>query len=270
MTPEKVYNEAVNFMQQIGTVLKEPFAIPATQHTEDIEQMKKNIRNEYFFFTVNLTKASIENANGVFQWLGYPENSFTFKKYMYAIHPSQHMTHAKIANNILQTLFRSDYEIKYLTDRFISNTAIRHADGTYLLFKRISSPWQWDANHKLSEYLNEFYLLGKFDGESFNPRSANISNTIDIQSAIERQVRDVIRNKSEEFLPFTTQQYRILRLLAYNPDWTEEEVGAQLSISVNTVHTHSKKLLPIARDYFSRPFLSTKEVAIFLRKEGIL
>ncbi|MDB5225940.1 MAG: hypothetical protein JWN78_133 [Bacteroidota bacterium] len=270
MTAELIYNEAMQNMYNFSLVLDEQSVIPESQHKEDVSQMKKNLKNEYFFFVVNLAKHKIEHAHGISRWLGYPDNSFTFKNYIYIMHPSQYMTLGKIGGNILQTLFKHDYDIKYLTHRFISNTVLKHADGNYLLFKRISSPWQWDKNKKLSAYLNEFYLLGAYDGETFNPRSANVHNTHGVESTVESDVRETIRNNSEEYLPFTTQQYRILRILAYNPELKEDEVGSILSISVNTVHTHAKNILPLARDYFSRPFSTTKEVASFIRKEGLL
>ncbi len=270
MTAETVYKDAIMNMSNFASLFIEPFAITESQHLEDVLQMEKNIKNEYFFFVVNIAEGKVEHTHGAGKWLGYTDTGFTFKKYIYSIHPAQYTTLSKIAGNILQTLFKNDYEIKYLTHRFISNTVLKHADGSYLVFKRISSPWQWDKNKKLSAYLNEFYLLGKFDGESFSPRSSNVHNVKGIEAAIESEIRNTLRNNSEEYLPFTTQQYRVLRILAYNPEYNENEIAAVLGIAKNTVHTHAKNILPLARDYFSRPFSNTRETAIFLKKEGLL
>lgn len=270
MKSDEMFNSAIERMHLYATVLEPPYEIDDDQHQLDIQHMKRNIQNEYFFFVVNLEKANTEHTHGLYKWLGYDDASFTFKKYVHIMHPTQFNTFSKIAGSILQTIFSNSYHLEYLTHRFISNSALKHADGTFYVFKRICSPWQLDKNKKLVAYLNEFYLIGKYGGEGFNPRATNKSMQEGVEAIIENQVRSEIIRNPEEFLPFTPQQYRIVRILAYNPELTEDEVGALLSITGSTVHTHTKKLLPLARKHFSRKFKTVKEIAAFLKKEGVL
>lgn len=268
MTADSVYQMAMSNMQKMSSILEEPFAISSEQHQVDIEQMKNNISNEYFFFVLDINKAAITHANGIQLWLGYSDELFTFKKYIQIMHPSQYYAYTSITGSIMELLHQKDYDIKYLTHRFISNTVLKNAEGNYLLFKRIISPWQFDKNKKYCAGLNEFYLLGEYRGETFNPRASNRYNNKGIENTIAEEVKNMLNNNTNVLLPFGTQQYRILRILAYQPDLKEKEIGEILSVSKNTVHTHSTNILNLAREYFLQSFKSTKEVAIYLKNEG--
>ncbi|HUM50330.1 MAG TPA: hypothetical protein PK431_00895 [Chitinophagales bacterium] len=267
MTADSVYQMTISNMQNFAANLDEPFSISEEQHQIDLDQLKKNISNEYFFFVMDISTASVTNVNGVALWLGYPDEYFTLKSYIHIMHPSQYLAYVNFNSNILQVLQKKDYDIKYMTHRFISNMVLRNAAGNYLLFKRIISPWQFDKNKKYSASLNEFYLLGEYRGESFNARASNRYNTKGVENTIGEEVKNMIQNSSEVFLPFGTQQYRILRMLAYQPELKEKEIGEILSLSKNTVHTHSTNILNIAREYLMQPFKTTKEVAAYLKNE---
>ncbi|MFN8281895.1 MAG: winged helix-turn-helix domain-containing protein [Chitinophagales bacterium] len=255
-------------MLNFSSILEEPYSISEEQHKIDLEHLNKNVNNEFFYFVMDIPTAEISNIHGTHLWLGYPDNTFNLKHYIQIMHPSQYLMYVTIMRSMLQALLKKDYEIKYLTHRFVSNTVLRNHEGKYLLFKRVISPWQFDKNRKPVANLNEFYLLGEYKGESFNPRASNRYNTKDVEKTMADEVINMLKNSAEKFLPFNTFQFRIIRLLAYQPEISEKEMADILKISKNTVHYHSKNILLIAKDHFHIPFKSTKEVASYLKSDG--
>ena len=52
MTADSVYQMTISNMQNFAANLDEPFSISEEQHQIDLDQLKKNISNEYFFFVM--------------------------------------------------------------------------------------------------------------------------------------------------------------------------------------------------------------------------
>lgn len=244
------------------------FAVPQADQAREISSLKQTLDNERFFFVVNLLNFEIEEIHGVQRYLGYPENDFTFKKYWnHVIHPGK-LALKLLARHMYEALCSGRYPLKFVVQRFTSLVPLKHYQGHYLLTKKTSSVFQYDVNNKLISYVDEFTIIGNYNGEALNPRMWFEYDQQDSplkKELLNRMLSDFVAMKI-----FSPNEFQIARRLAYNTNITQAEIADEFGLTVNTVNTYYKRFLEKARNYFQLEFATLAEASSYLRRECIL
>lgn len=247
---------------------KIPFMVSNEEQAREINSLRETLNNERFFFIINLPKFEIEETYGVQKYLGYPENDFTFKKYWnHVIHPGKQPLKL-LARHMYEAFCNGKYPLKFIVQRFTSLVPLKHYNGNYLLTKKTSSVFQYDANNRLISYIDEFTIIGAYNNEPLDPRmwfEYDNQDTPAKREFLNKMINDFIGMKV-----FSPNEFQIARKLAYNTGITQLEIANELGLTVNTVNTYYKRFLEKARDFFHIDFASLADAASYLKREGIL
>ncbi|MCP9770315.1 winged helix-turn-helix domain-containing protein [Lacihabitans sp. LS3-19] len=245
-----------------------------TQKTE-IESLKKTTKYEQFFFVINLPERKVEYAYGLAEWLGYADASFTLFDYFRIIHP-RHLTALNMsAQSAFETANSDAFNLKFMGQRIVIQIPLLHANGKYLLCKRTLYPFQIDKKTGIvTSYLNHYVVLKEYqDLDALDLRVGNETqlNTNAENKAL-KQNQKVLLDTTNKPFSFNTKEIKILELIAQKPDITQKEICEELKIRLETLQkTTNRRILAKAREHFDiEAFSSIKEVALYLKKEGIL
>ncbi len=233
----------------------------------EIENLKETVQYERFFFVVNLHKMEIQHVNGVKRWLGYEDKHFDFLKYLSLIHPEHVPAHNVTSITLIEGLMRGDWNIEFMKHRYITEMALRHIDGHYLLCKRLACIFQYDERRRLLEFINEFTIIRNHNGDPFTVRAtSDEGKNLDWLNEFLARVQMAFQQKNL----FGFQEIRILRKYAYNENISIAEIAKAFKIQESTVVTYNKRILEKAEDLYSKRFLNARQVALVLRESGML
>ena len=245
-----------------------PVCVSSRQQMEELASLKRTIGSERFYFVVNMETFEITHSDGIQQWLNYFEKEFTLKKYWGLVHPGlQKLTHTVFVQ-MADILCQGKFKLEFMVQRYSSMTAIRHANGHYLLLKRTASVFQYDTENRLREYLNEFTIIGQYNGEPLAPSFfTNKGEQEKERGAI------VMQQVIDSFLGlkiFSPNELQVARALVYQPGCTQKEIATMLGKSPHTIDTYCKRFLNKAREYFHHEFPNVNDAASYLHKNGLL
>ena len=247
----------------------------------ELETQKKEISNlqvickyEQFFFVVNLAERKIEHAHGLSDWMGYADETFSLFDYFKIIHP-RHLTALNMsAQSAFNTANSDDFKLNFMGQRVVVQVPLLHKNGTYLLTKRTLYPFQIDKKTgNVTAYLNHYVVLKEY--EQMDALDLRVGNQNVIRTEIENRAlkenQKMLLNTSEKPFGFNENEISILKLIASKPDIKQHEICEILDISLNTLKkTTNGRILKKARDHFDIEAFSTiKEIALFLKKEGV-
>jgi len=242
--------------------------VPEKLQKQELASLKRTIGSERFYFVVDMTSFEITSMAGVEQWLGYYEKEFSLKKYWGLVHPGlQKLTHA-VFLQMVEILCGGKFALEFMVQRYSSLTALRHRNGHYLLIKRTASVFQYDSESRLREYLNEFTIIGDYNGEALSP------NFFTDKGEPESERGQLVMQKvMESFLGlkiFSPAELQVARILVYQKAVTQKEIARILGKSPHTIDTYCKRFLIKAREYFHYEFSSALEAAIYLHRNGLI
>ncbi len=245
-----------------------PVCVPERLQREELSSLKRTIGSERFFFVVDMESFEITHVEGVQQWLNYYEKEFTLKKYWGLVHPGlQKLTHTVFVQ-MAEILCDGRFKLEFMVQRYSSMTAIRHSKGHYLLLKRTASVFQYDSENRLREYLNEFTIIGRYNGEPLAPSFfTNKGEPEKERGAI------VMQQVIDSFLGlkiFSPNELQVARAIVYQPGCTQKDIALMFNKSPNTIDTYSKRFLRKAREYFHYDFLTVNDASSYLHKNGLL
>ncbi|MGC4234038.1 MAG: hypothetical protein QM594_13755 [Niabella sp.] len=241
--------------------------VPHSEQMAEIQHLKETIHYERFFFVVNLHKMEIEHVNGVQRWLGYDEKSFNFFKYLSLIHPEHCPAHNITSVTLIEGLMRGDWDIEFMKHRYITEMALRHSDGRYLLCKRLACIFQYDERRRLLEFVNEFTVLREYNSDPFTVRATSDDGK-DLEWLNEFLARAQKAFQDKNMFGF--QELRILRKYAYNDSISASEIANAFKIQESTVVTYNKRILEKAESLYCKRFANARQVAMVLREAGMV
>lgn len=235
----------------------------------EISLLKETLGGERFFFIIDMLSFEIAESYGVGKWLGYPDNEFTMKFYWEnVVHNESRKTLMMMGQQLYGLLCRGTYKLQFMVQRYSSLVALRHRNGNNLLVKKTASVFQYDDRNRLLAYLNEFTIIGEYNGEPLEPRLYNSGGERESQKELV-----ILQQLMERFIDmkvFSAKELQVARKLAYNPGITQTEIALQFNVSKYTIDTYYKRFLEKARNFYNRNFVSALEAATHLRKEGLL
>jgi hypothetical protein len=245
-----------------------PACVPAQLQTEELSSLKRTIGSERFYFVVNMETFEITHSEGIEQWLGYYGKEFSLKKYWGLVHPGlQKLTHTVFVQ-MAEILGRGKFKLEFMVQRYSSMTAIRHAKGHYLLLKRTASVFQYDTENRLRDYLNEFTIIGEYNGEPLTP--SFFTNKGEPEKERGQIVMQQVIDSFLGLKIFSPNELQVARAFVYQPGSTQKDIAAILNKSPHTIDTYCKRFLRKAREYFHHDFPSVNDAALYLQKNGLL
>lgn len=242
-------------------------AIPAERQKQEIEKLAGSMQMERFFFVINNETFELEEVHNVEKILGYNLNTFSLHKYIGIIHPSHKVAQMNYAYPLMEELIRGDWPLNLGSHYFIGNVGLKHANGEWLLFKRVSYPYQVSDKNHLLAYICEFTLINKFSNEPYISRFTDASGTIiDIQkknSAVEKTAKKQVN-------PFSKQEFKLLQITAKHPGLTTKAMAEEMDIGENSIKTYRKRIKEKAEAIYQIKFNNTKHVALYLKEVGLV
>lgn len=238
---------------------------------KEIELLKETMSsNDRFFFVIDMQSFKISHVHGVQKWLGYSEKEFTLKYYWdKVVHPSRKNSLLIIVKQMYELLAKGTYPMEFMVQRFSTLVPLRHYNGHYILTKKTASVFQHDKDNRLMAYMDEFTIINhEFNGEPMNPTMYNSEGELEV---IKQQ--EILRQAFEYFISmkvFSMGEMQAIRLLAYNPKYTQKQISEKLGVSVHTVDTYYKRFLGKAREFYHLDFATVMEAANYLRREGLI
>lgn len=258
--------QAVSFFNEDHKKIQ--LVVSPDEQQREINLLRETLGSERFFFVVDLLKFKVTAIHGVQRWLGYSEKEFSLKQYMNDVfHPGHQLSKLLITSQIFEAYCKGKYPLGFMVQRFGSVVPLRHYNGHYLLTKKTSSVFQYDINNRMTAYLNEFTIVGNYQGEALSPRlhTSNGNREVEKEEFILQKVIDSFQNMKV----FTDREIQIARKVAYNRGITQAQIAQDLNISVNTVDTYYKRFLSKARNLFDEDFPTAVSAATYLSKEGL-
>lgn len=242
--------------------------VPKEDQEQEILSLKETLGSKRFFFVVNLLNFEIQEMHGIEKWLGYSERDFSLRKYWDIISEGRQNWLMLVALQLYDSLCTGKYPLKFMVQRFGSRIPIRHYNGKELLVIKTASVFQYDDKNRLTAYLNEFTIIGDYNGE---PLTTDFYSSTGEQKTIEAaQIMQQVIQHFIDMRVFARQEMRIARLFVYHPEITQTKIAVMLKLKYTTIRTHCRRFLEKARDFFQQDFRSPREAALFLHKEGLL
>ncbi len=241
--------------------------------SEELALLKSTLRDERFFFVVDMTVFEMQCCYGLQKWLGYSEKEFTLKKYWDSVvHPASKKSLLLVIMKMYELLSLGKYPLEFMVQRFSTKIILKHRNGKYYQFKKTSSVFQYDTNNRLLAYMDEFTKIGDHNGETatepriYNDRGED--ETLKKEEILKKVLEDFIRMKV-----YSLKELQTARSMAYRPDLTQAQLAKESGLSVYTIKTYCKRLLLKTRDFFNKSdaeIPTAIDAALFLKKEGLV
>ena len=253
-----------------GRILK----VTKEEQEKEISSLKETTGDERFFFVVNMDSFSIEYSCAVKKWLGYSEDQFSLKMYWdRVVHPESKKSLLLVSQQMYKLLCTGHFPLQFMTQRFAGRIVLKHYKGHFLLDKKPSAIFQYDANNRLVKYIDEFTLLGEYDETNVleNTFGTRIFNT-NGESEREKRV-EIVTNMVKQFSEmkiFSVTELQTARKIAYTPGITKKELAIHFSLAPATIQTLCNRFLEKARNFFQKDFPTVLAAALYLKQEGLL
>ena len=255
------------------------YLISEDAQLREIEKLKTTLDYEHFFFVVDLEKRAVVHCHGVAQWLGYPDESFTFERYLSIIHPSKLSTLSSYAQEVIVSANVEEQELSFLNkhNSFTAHLPLQHENNTWLEVKRIASPFQIDTNGKVLAYLNHFSILHELNGEETVAMKPLVKGT-ESEKVIAKIKENVINSykSNPAQLDLNPTDLNILKgLLTDIQQDTFVSISQSLQnlgVAPNYRGSWSNRILVHFREYYGtkHDFKTLNQLVLFLHKEGVI
>lgn len=247
--------------------------ISEEKQSQHLEGLCKSLSDERFFFVVNMPLFELTHCNGIKNWLGYSDKEFSLRQYWESVvHPGCKKSFLLIALRVFELLSSGQLPLNFMAQRFSCRMVLRHRNGHYLVAKKTSSVFQYDRQNRLMAYLDEYTIVGDFDGRTATEPRLYMSNGA-ASTALETYLHERARAQLLQLKVYSVNELKTARALAYDNSITRAALAARLGISVHTIDTYCRRFLHKTREYFNKAdqeISSTLQAALFLKKEGLL
>ena len=250
--------------------------VSAKDQDAEIQSLKETVQRDKFFFVVDRPEGKLEHIYGVAKWLGYDETAFNLETYLSIIHEAYLEFLIHLVQVTTEFANSKDFKIGFRQHHYVVNIALKHAEGHYVWCKRSLSAWQWQYDQSkqiVTHYMNEFTVIDPYVIEITAEMSPRI---IDAAGKKLHKIEELIRQKSLDSVEnqkkfFSTQELRILRKIAYQPDITSKEIAQSFKTKVSTIHTLNKRIIEKGRAYFPDDSIhTTRDLALLLKRNFIV
>jgi DNA-binding MarR family transcriptional regulator len=242
--------------------------ISVEEQEAEFRSLKASLHHKTrFFFVVNLHEMKLREVHGVENCLGYADKSFDFYRYLDIVHAEHSLPHTNSSRAMLEGLNTGKVKLKFIKHRYNTLMALRDSKGDNHLCKRMACVFQFNKKDQLTEYLNEFTILTKFDGEPFQILR---DSTMKENEKILDDLLELAKYNFKKLKIFSDQHLQILRIYAYNKKMLVQEIAKELNIMKSSVTEQNKRIIEKAEKVFSKEFETAREVALHLKRAELM
>lgn len=270
MTNQTFYNQVIGVLNDLYPSHKKyELRVSEEEQLKEIKLLKETIvRDERFFFVVDCVNRKLRHIHGM-EWLGYHDLHFGLKEYIDIMHPV-HFPTALVTAKATLTVASTCSTLGFMRQKYITQMPLKNAKGTYIDTKRSFTPFQISKENMVLEYLAEFTII-----RTMTEQIGNLSPEVREFYTRLYEVENIIRKRSTEDFSgeksyFTTQELRVLRELAYDTDLKMKDVAVSLALELRTVETYIRRAMEKAEVLLQHRFRNGRELALFLKNEGVL
>src|SRR3982751_5534357 len=171
---DSLRSDVLDLFNEDHNEINKNLVVSLEEQQREVDLLKETLGSERFFFIVDLLNFEIQEVHGIQKWLGYPQKEFSLKQYWNQVmHPGRKQSLLLISKQMYNVVCRGAYQLEFMVQRFATLTPLKHYNGHYLLAKKNASVFQYDVRNRLTAYLNEFTIVGDYDGEALNPSMYN-------------------------------------------------------------------------------------------------
>lgn len=239
--------------------------ISIEQQQEIFSQADKEIKNEHFYFSIDIRSGSITRSNGITRWLGYPDTHFSFKNYQESIHEAHTVIQTYYGLALAELLLQDEVTFGFMSPVWVTILALKQKNGKYIYCKQECSPFQLTTTNKITEYFSRFTVIKEFDGEDYHSRIYDGRD-----QRLEEKLRTGLQKKFEESSGFSIQELRILKRYIQNENVTSSSIAKAFKIEKATVDTYNKRILKKTEDLFRKKMDNAKKVAAYFKRMELL
>ena len=225
-----------------------------------------------FHWVTNIQEQKLMYVNGVEKLLGYKDADFTLEKSIEIIHPNYQYFVVEYALMAYKMLQERRYSTLSSRSHYCIQYPVKRADGKYILVQSNISIIQIDKDDNPISNYNRFELLGPFLNAPIVIRPRIYFRTTTRWEDLELEAENVLSKRVSKImldrLKITPRELLILKDFA--DDLSSLDITEKQNIGIETVKTHSKKILSKARIHLSPNFCNIKEVALYFKNIDII
>jgi DNA-binding CsgD family transcriptional regulator len=224
-----------------------------------------------FHWITNILAQKLDYVHGIEHILGYKDAGFSLEKSIEIIHPNYRDFVVEYGLMAYRMLREPRYNALSSRSHYCIQYPVRHANGKYILVQMNATVIQTDKDGNPIANYNRFDILGPFLDVPIliRPRVYfRASKWSTLEKEAEKDISERVSKIMLERLKITDRELLILKDFANN--LCGMETAEHQNIALETVKTHSKKILKKARTHLSKYFKDTKEVAVYLKNIEII
>lgn len=276
---EKTDNHILSMLTPFEKFTKD-FDTPLLPFSEIFEiTIKPVVESPYLFnsfnWVTNIYEQKLVYVSGVEKLLGYKDADFTLEKSIEIIHPNYQYFVVEYALMAYKMLQERRYRSLSTRSHYCIQYPVKRADGKYILVILVQSNIsiiQTDKDDNPISNYNRFELLGPFLNAPIVIRPRVYFRTTarweDLEIEAENELSKRVSIIMLERLKITPRELLILQDFA--DDLSSLDITEKQNIGIETIKTHSKKILKKARIHLSPNFCNIKEVALYLKNIDII
>jgi hypothetical protein len=226
------------------------------------------LRGCFYLLTSLQHEPRIIMQEGLYKSLAYTSD-FSYEDFRQAIHPDYRENFELLTMSSHQLLRHNANRFGPFTHTLRFTLPLRHYNGEYFNFARLSTAISLDENGEVLEYLDQYSLSGVYT--EHNPPAIEPFWLHHGERKLSWEREFITMIKDELFAPLTIREYEILELYATSTDaLTCRHISQMLGIASDTVYVHHKAILRKLKTIFKMSFQTTRQAAEYCYKRGLV
>jgi hypothetical protein len=242
-------------------------AISSVEQQKVLAVLKANTNRGKFSFVLDAQTGNLKNQVGIYKWLGYPNSTFSIKKYLEITHPAHNIAQWMNGTCVWDALDANRDWVNFYDITVVQCESLRHANGHYMHFRCEAFTFQFTQDKKGLEFAYEFSILKNHDKEDFSVSFFDKNG--DRPDILEW----LIEAKKKKFVStnlFSFQEMRILKCYVNDKKASMENIASRFKISKQTVATYNTRIIAKAEKLFYYEFDNARKVAEHLNLMGLI
>lgn len=240
-----------------------PFVATSDMQDELINELISTVDQRQFFFVQSINDASISRIHGLHKWMGYSESNFQLYEYLQSLNTSmiqELMFYSKIIVEMCSSgKFRG---LGFNQGKYLTCHSMKAHDGSEYYVQRTSTPFQLTPEGQITQYLNLVKIVKPYSGEPFYmdvmdmPRE-NLKMVM--RRAAEIRNRELFNDKYRAIIDLTNDRHQL----------SDEEIGAEIGISTDTVKKYKQRIKAKVEDAYGVSHRYFSDTVAYLNKGGL-
>ena len=241
---KELYEEFTSLFIELNKKIGEPTESfnekPLSEHLLHLEMLDLP---DNFYFLTDIKNGQIIWSYGIDSCLGYAEQVVFEKWFPEKVHPYLREWYSLLAYGFYKNMDAFKH-LDLKKTRYIIHLPVKKADGSYVLVRQMSIPFQLDKNGNIYSHLNYFTILGDYKGNPLQPSYRNEENTF---------FEDKIYEVTADFVDIEPKS-----------DFTEREF--KMLVRCTEIYQKPSRINILAKEFFKGPATVNRDLLIIKNK----